>query len=121
MSVFLNISNHPSDKWTIEQTKAAKEFAISIVDVKPPPVPPVYSIEKVEKLCSTLLKSIPELTTHAMVSTEYTLTAAIVRRLQKKDIVCFAATTERKVIEISSNQKQVVFKFIRFRKYPDLT
>lgn len=121
MSVFLNISNHPSDKWTEEQTDAAKKFTTSVVDVKPPMVPPTYSIEDVEELCRVLVNSIPEMATHAMVSTEYTLTASIVRNLQGKGIICYAATTERSILEIAPNKKTVVFKFIRFRRYPNLT
>ena len=121
MSVFLNISNHPSDKWAIEQIDAAMKFATSIVDIKPPVVPPAYSIDEVIDLCDILVNSIPKMVTHAMISTEYTLTASIVRKLQTKGVICFAATTERDILELTPNKKTVVFKFIRFRKFPNLT
>ena len=121
MSIFLNISNHPSDKWAIEQIDAAMKLTTSIVDIKPPVVPPAYSIDEVIDLCDILVNSIPEMVTHAMVSTEYTLTASIVRKLQAKGIICFAATTERNILELTPNKKTVVFKFIQFREFPNLT
>ena len=52
-----------------------------------------------------------------MVQGEFTLAHALVRELQKKGIVCLAATTKRDVLEASGGLKTTRFEFVRFREY----
>jgi CRISPR-associated protein Csx16 len=52
-----------------------------------------------------------------MVQGEFTLAHALVRELQKKGIVCLAATTRREVLEDTGGLKTTRFEFVRFREY----
>jgi hypothetical protein len=52
-----------------------------------------------------------------MVQGEFTLAYALVRELQKRGIVCLAATTGREVLEDSERVKTSRFEFVRFREY----
>ena len=119
--IFLNISNHPSRGWSREQTAAAMNECVSIVDVKPPAVPPYASLDEVRVMSGAVLDSVPVGTTHAMVSTEYTLTFLLVGILQSRGIKCFNATTERQLRIDDGGVKHTVFRFERFREYPGIS
>jgi hypothetical protein len=51
---------------------------------------------------------------------ELTFCFALVARLQQAGFACVASTSQRHVIELENNQKQVNFNFVRFRKYNTL-
>jgi hypothetical protein len=53
----------------------------------------------------------------AMVQGEFTLAHALVRRLQRRGIVCLAATTRREVVGAAGGVKTTRFEFVCFREY----
>jgi CRISPR-associated protein Csx16 len=53
----------------------------------------------------------------AMVQGEFTLAHRLVGELQRRGIVCVAATTRREVIEDTGGVKTTRFEFVRFREY----
>jgi len=118
-AVFLNLSNHPHANWDGAQLEAARQCAPHIEDMPFPAVDPTADETHIEQLAEEIVQRIPSQTTHAMVSGEYTLTVALVRRLQQKGIVCLSATTQRDVVEIEG-KKVSQFRFVRFRSYPSL-
>lgn len=120
-SVFVNISNHPCADWPEEQRRAALDLAGHIEDVPFPEVGPDWSLCCIEKEAEEIEKRLPPETTHAMVQGEFTLTAALVRRLQQRGIRCLAATTERRVERTQDGGEVRSFRFVRFREYPRLT
>ena len=65
------------------------------------------------------MAKVPCETSHALVQGEFTLAAELVRRLQNRGIVCVAATSERMVQEAADRSRASMFRFVRFREYPD--
>jgi CRISPR-associated protein Csx16 len=117
---FINLSNHPSASWCREQTEAALALAEHIEDVPFPAIPPDADEKAIEALADECLSRIPPATSHALVQGEFTLTVALVRRLQARGITCLAATTERQVEEADNGRKTSTFRFVRFREYPQI-
>lgn len=119
-NVFANVSNHRKELWDETQTQAALALAEHIEDVPFPAVPPDADEKAIEALADECLSRIPPATSHALVQGEFTLTVALVRRLQARGITCLAATTERQVEEADSGRKTSLFRFNRFREYPHI-
>jgi hypothetical protein len=118
---FLNISNHPSDKWTPEQVEAAKSLGGLPSDVKFPHVDPQWSTEEVQNVAKKLVMSLDLVeVAGAMVAGEPLMTLCIVRNLQAIGVRCFSATTERSVVEGKDGVKTSKFNFVRFREWPTL-
>jgi CRISPR-associated protein Csx16 len=117
--VFINISNHPSERWSSVQREAALRFAPEIRDFPFPSVPPEAEADDIAVLADQIIdkaiKTAPGMT-HAMVQGEFTLAHALVHRLQRRGVVCFSATTKREVVE-DGNTKTTRFGFVRFREY----
>ncbi len=119
-SVFVNLSNHASNEWSEDQRAAAREFAEAVIDVPFPEVPPDADGTWIEQKAEEVLASLPPETTHALVQGEFTLTMALVKRLQARGIRCLAATSERRVSRTEDGRELREFRFVRFRDYPPL-
>lgn len=118
--VFVNISNHKLEDWPPEQTAAAQALAPTLRELPFPTVDPDADEEAVTVLVESIVADVPPNTTHAMVQGEFTLTFALVRRLQARGIICLAATTHRDVISEPDGSRRYRFRFRRFRCYGDL-
>ena len=118
--LFLNISNHPSEKWSPEQVNEAQKHG-KIIDILFPVINPKSTTEDIAQIADDYAQKVLELskgkTVSAHVMGEMTLTLAIVRRLQDYGIKCYASTTERIVNDGPNGQKISIFKFVAFRKY----
>jgi hypothetical protein len=118
--VFVNLSSHPNGDWSETQREAALKLAPEIKDLRFPSVPPEAGIAEIaalaDRVVARLATELPG-TTHAMVQGEFTLSQALVRKLQQIGIVCLAATTRREVVEQSGGTKTTRFDFVRFREY----
>jgi hypothetical protein len=115
---FVNISNHSLSGWSEKQIDAARKNASELLDLPFPLVKPQATTEELENEADELLKKLPENTTHAMVMGEFILTFIIVKKLQKRGVVCLAATTERRTV-IKGEVKTSIFEFVGFRQYPN--
>jgi hypothetical protein len=120
--MLINLSNHPLEKWSEEQIKAAIKYG-SIVDLSFPYVDPMWSSDKIfQKACLYEKKVIKLLASeyngsHAVhLMGELTLCFAILKRLQSRGILCIASTSDRLVVE-NGNSKIVEFSFCQFREY----
>lgn len=117
---FINISNHPSDKWDEKQRNAALEYG-SIVDIPFPEIDTNDSTEKLALLADEYLGKIKAIASpysavvHLM--GEQTFCFSLLTRLQKAGYRCVASTTKRIVQEIGNNERCVVFSFEKFREY----
>jgi len=129
---FINISNHPSDKWSKEQREAALALTKDnlIIDIQFPNVPADMGEEHLHWLAidisdkiEKMLPMIDHLLDAFMVQGEMTLTYQLIRMLNSHfpGVPCVAACSERNTEETVNREGDVVkvsiFKFIQFRRY----
>ena len=117
---FINISNHPSDKWDEKQRNAALEYG-SIIDIPFPEIDTNDSADKIASLANEYLGKIKTIaSSHSAVihlMGEQTFCFSLLTRLQKAGYSCVASTTKRIVQELGNNECCVVFGFEKFREY----
>lgn len=119
--MFLNYSNHPSSLWSENQIKAAKKYG-NIVDISFPQIPTNFEEASVEKIAESEYKKIISLNpTVVLCQGEMTFCHNMVNRLIENSITVVAACSERvndeRLLPDGRTVKQVVFEFVRFRKY----
>ncbi len=119
-TVFINCSNHPSEKWSDGQKEAALKYG-EITDIPFPPVSPSASEKEVDETAKELCRRIRAFRPAAvMCQGEYTLTYAVISKLRRAGIRVVAACTERQVVEEvidGRTEKKSVFKFMGFREF----
>jgi hypothetical protein len=114
---FINISNHPSSKWSAEQVEEAKRLGGVIVDMPFPNVPAGASRSEVGRLADEVMARVPDYAI-AMVQGEFSLTYAITRRLRWRGTRVVVATSERQVreqVKDGKTEKVAVYEFRGFR------
>ena len=125
---FMNISNHPSIRWSEKQLDATREYApapeglCAVEDLRFPNVPADAEERTLRAFCADIVGTVnvrinEGYNVTCMVQGESTLTYMIVDRLLAAGIKCVAATTERNTIENEDGSKTVSFDFVRFREY----
>lgn len=119
--MFINFSNHPSTKWSSEQKQAVACYG-EICDIPFPEVPCEATMQEVAGMADNCARNIMQMHPDCvMCQGEFSLTIAVVRRLQDVGIRCVCACSERKVIEEhlddGTTRKTVIFKFRQFREY----
>lgn len=119
--MFVNHTNHLSEKWSDEQRKAAEKYG-EIVDFPFPNIGADWDENQVAELVEVNAKKIIALNPAAVLCQgEYSYTYAMINYLRKNNILVLAATSERMVEEIvaddGTTQKILLFKFIRFRQF----
>lgn len=136
--LFINLSNHPSDKWSEKQLEAVKELVNDepIVDIPFPQIEPEMSSEDVvllakEYFYKNILNVIYDVEStdeipdkvylHIMGEMCFTYNVVDLAKLflkkELKNIICIASTTKRNVIEKEDGTKISIFEFVQFREY----
>ncbi|MBL7785187.1 MAG: hypothetical protein JNM36_04730 [Chitinophagales bacterium] len=135
--MFINLSNHPSDKWSDEQREAAMALSQSlvmpnapkntkafIVDMAFPNIPPTATTQDVidlaEKFYNNINKQGIAKQSAVHIMGEMTFCFTLVGLLQQQGFLCVASTSERNTIENLDGSKTIVFNFVQFRPYPRL-
>lgn len=119
--IFVNHTNHPSARWSSEQTAAAKIYG-EIVDVPFPAVEAEAAPEEIRELVRTNAEKILELKPAAVLCQgEFNYTFAMVERLKNFGVTVVAATSERvaheEILPDSSTRQVSTFNFVQFREY----
>jgi hypothetical protein len=127
-ALFINLSNHPTSKWSTEQLNAVYGLFGEnprILDMGFPIINPNYHTETVGALAEEFVEKITELSNpqniivHVMGEMSFVFT--IVSRLKNLGVRCCVSTTNRVVEEVvkpdGSTEKVAIFKFVRFRDY----
>ncbi len=121
MGRFINLTNHPSPKWSAPQRDAALALGDSIVDLPFPDVPVDADELWLRRMAGELAARIAPDDT-VCVQGEFTLAFPVVAELQRKGTRCVAAATERDVVEGQDASGATIkthrFVFRRFREYP---
>lgn len=118
---FVNISNHPSSRWSEAQLDAAQQLG-EVIDIPFPNVEEdcdtgdikMLSDDTVEKILNVTHNN-PDSVIHIM--GEMNLTYSMVKILRRLGYTCVASTTKRNVIENPDGTKTSQFVFVKFRKY----
>ncbi|WP_025884140.1 TIGR02221 family CRISPR-associated protein [Porphyromonas uenonis] len=118
--LFLNLSNHSSDKWGEAQLDAAKAYG-KVVDMPFPEIDPGATTEEIYILAEEYAEEITsrypdrDLTVHIM--GEMTFCFRLVTLLHARGVRCVASTTQRKTSELEGGKKESIFEFQEFREY----
>ena len=118
---FLNISNHPKEKWSPEQVAAANELGNgNIVNCPFPNVHPMATTEEVTEMSRQFVAGLfqPAKVDAAMVQGEFSLTHELTRMLIALGWPVYVACSERRVEEVDG-KKVVTFEFVQFRRIRD--
>lgn len=119
--MLINLSNHPSAKWSAEQAEAARRLFGEVVDLPFPVVDPAGDEDHIASLTDEYFRRILEIAEEQHVTVhlmgEMTLTYALVQRLHAHGIPCVASTTKRETIDYADGRRESLFKFVQFRKY----
>lgn len=124
----INLSNHPSSKWSEAQKNAALLVdGCPVVDLAFPNIDPMVDEITVETLAVSYVEKIVELRVphrHRFVHLmgEATFVAVLHQMLTAMDIAVCVSTTERKSVETlqpdGTTKKEVTFQFVKFRRLP---
>lgn len=117
--MFINLTNHPSERWSKEQLNAARQYG-EIVDLSFPIIEPDFTKDDVMffvRECIETVLGLMEGDTVVHVMGEMTFTYNMVNALKEKGVTCLASTTERNTIMTPDGKKISEFKFVQFREY----
>ena len=118
---FVNVSNHPSDRWSEEQRQAALHGGLidEIVDLPFPEINPTLCKGEVKKLAEDFLREHQNLLWDqdniVLVQGEPIFSAHLREILLKNGILAVVATSRRIVEDLPDGRKAVKFEFVRFR------
>ena len=119
--MLINLSNHPSDKWSEAQTAAANEQFGEIVDLPFPQIAPDATKADIAKIAQDYLTRVQQIgqpnDTAIHIMGEMTLTYQLVGMLKDAGYRCYDSTTVREVYEQEPGKKTVIFQFVNFREY----
>lgn len=117
--MFVNLTNHSSEKWDVAQRAEALAFG-PIIDIAFPAIDATCNEWQIDALVceyeKTILQKTANHTPIVHVMGEMNFTYALVKRLRQRGITCVASTTER-VVDEHDGQKTSTFKFVKFRRY----
>ena len=119
--IFINLTNHPSARWSKEERDAAEKFG-KIIDIPFPNIPALLSEDDVricaKKVAHDVLDYHPKI---VLCQGEFTCCFSIIKILMNEGITVVSACSERQVIDElqqdGSTVKKSIFKFVQFRAY----
>ena len=120
--MLINLTNHPSSRWSEKQrTEAEAEYG-EIVDLPFPVIDEAGDEKYIATLADEYLNKIVNLSDMQSVVVhlmgEQTFSYALIKRLRERGITCVASTTKRIVKEeVPGKKSEVIFQFERFRAY----
>ena len=119
--LFVNFTNHPSERWDEEQKKSALKYG-EIVDIPFPAVAAMADETEVRDLAEEYVSKIMEKEPCAVLCQgEFCLAYHVINMLKERGVTVLAACSERNVIERGAQgkeiKKEVIYLFRQFRKY----
>ena len=116
----INISNHPSSKWTEKQRSAVKTVEesekVEIIDIPFPNVPPNASAQEVRKMAHKLYSDVCGMGhdfVHIMGETSLVYEFFKLWSGKGAGVV---STSERRSVENDDGSKTIIFDFCQFRR-----
>ena len=120
--MLINLTNHPSSRWSEKQKSVAESVYGEIVDMPFPVIDEAGDEKYIATLADEYLNKIVNLSDTQSVVVhlmgEQTFSYALIKRLRERGITCVASTTKRIVKEeVPGKKSEVIFQFERFRAY----
>jgi len=123
--MFINISNHPSSKWSEKQINEALKYYGEIWDIPFPNINPHWTESQVDIIVNEYFQKVMELkktkrkseSVYVHLMGESGFVVSLANCLENKFIDVLYSTTERLVTENENGEKIVKFEFVKFRKY----
>ena len=121
MSCFINLSNHPSSKWSDKQLAQALCYG-EVVDIPFPEIDPHCDSEHIDRLVQEYFERI-ELydSPTVMVQGEFLFTYRMVVKLKENGIKAIASCSNRRTVEYVDSEgrtnKKSKFEFVGFKEY----
>lgn len=118
---FINLSNHPSSRWTAHQLDCAQEYG-RVIDLPFPPIDPYCSSGEIDEIVDQYYQRIMTYRKPVvMLQGEYVFTYRLTCRLKAADIKVLAGCSERRTIEYTDNEgmtaRRSEFEFVMFKEY----
>ncbi len=99
MSLFINLSNHPSKNWNQEQLTEAEKYG-KVIDYQFPVVSPYSTEAEINESADKIVAEISAMKPSAvMCQGEYTLCFALVLKLKALGIKVIASCSDRVTVE----------------------
>lgn len=119
--MFINLTNHPSRQWGINQINASLVYG-NIIDIPFPNIDPNFNKEKVDELANFYVDKIVRLSPKAvLVQGEMTFCFEVVKQLKEQGIIVVCACSIRDTVETHSTDdntvKETLFSFVQYREY----
>ena len=119
--MFINLSNHISEKWNSRQIEAAQKYG-EIVDIMFPPVDPHSTDQELDSLVEDYYNKVMHYENPVvMLQGEYVFTYRLIVRLKKAGIKVLASQSERRTIEYIDDNgftaRRSEFEFVKFMEY----
>jgi hypothetical protein len=120
MKILINISNHPSARWSEEQKRGWDR----IIDIPFPPISPEWGEETVHQMSYDIREQVEKIKAEVgipfvMVQGEFSLCYLLYEKLRNSGYKIAIPTTARQVVEESqpdgSVVKKNIFRFVRWR------
>lgn len=143
--IFINLTNHPMDRWEDKQLKAARallspseELEVEMVELPFPHIDPNASHKQVKDLAAEYVQKVIEAATYVSPATlslpawkDLAVTAILVmgemnftyhfvtkiKAAYSDRMRCFATTSNRNTVDNEDGTKSVKFEFTQFRHY----
>lgn len=119
--MLINLTNHPSSKWSDHQMDVAVSLYEEVTDYNFPQVSPEWEEQEIEQLASNIVDEILDIYKGVSIAIhvmgEFTLCYSLISKFKSHGITCVASTTSRIVTENPDGTKTSTFSFIRFREY----
>ena len=120
--MLINLTNHPSALWDKPQQQAAAQYG-TCMDMPFPAIDSEGDENYIDQLTDEYLQKIltlahgqeTEVTVHLM--GEMTFTVSLAGKLKNAGIRCVASTSVRDSKDLGNGQKEITFRFVRFRAY----
>ena len=117
----INLSNHPSDKWSEKQLVCASQYG-DVIDLSFPSVDPYGTSQYIDDLVQEYFDKIMEFHDPVvMLQGEYLFTYRLINKLKAAGITVLASCSERRTIEyIDENghtSRKSEFEFVNFKEY----
>lgn len=121
--IFINFTNHPSDRWEDNQIAEAEKYG-KIMDFPFPLVKADCGENEIKALAEVCCEKIQSYEPAAVLCQgEFCLAYQVIKMLKENGVTVLAACSQRDVVEQKkddgSMEKTAIFRFVRFREYGD--